>query len=153
MRSGEIRSSEVRTRGIVLVVVLSVLQSIFRLIFFYIGMTGAELIEVEIAISTQQIINILFLFIGVIGLITAFGLYQMKSWGYGGTILLSVATIIFDIWGLTIQFTAAMGIILPAIFIAYLYTKRTLFQLMVIKLERIHERNWARAHEKSIASS
>ena len=76
MGSGEIKSS-VRNKGIVLVTALSVLQSIFRLIFAYMGMTGAELLEVEIASSTQQMINILFLFIGVIGLITAFGLYQM----------------------------------------------------------------------------
>ena len=106
MGSGEFKSSEVRTRGIVLVTALSGLQSILRLVFFYLAMTGAELLEVEIASSAQQMINIMFLFIGVIGLITAFGLYQMKRWGYWGTILLSVLTIAFDIWGLTIQSTA-----------------------------------------------
>ena len=125
MGSGEFKSSEVRTRGIVLVAALSGIQSILRLVFFYLGMTGAELLEVEIASSAQQMINIMFLFIGVIGLITAFGLYQMKSWGYWGTILLSVLTIAFDIWGLTIQSTAAMGLILPVIFIIYLLLQRS----------------------------
>ena len=109
-------------------VVLSVLQSILRLVFFYLGITGAELVEVEIASSTQQIINIMFLFIGVIGLITAFGLYQMKSWGYWGTILLSILIIVFDIWGLTIQSTAAMGLILPVIFTIYLLRFRSRFK-------------------------
>ena len=84
--------------------------------------------EVEIASSTQQMINILFLFIGVIGLITVFGLYQMKSWGYWGTILLSVLTIVFDIWGLTIQSTAAIGLILPVIFTIYLLRSRSQFE-------------------------
>ena len=131
MGSGEFKSSEVRTRGIVLVAALSGLQSILRLVFFYLGMTGVELLEVEIASSAQQMINIMFLFIGVIGLITAFGLYQMKSWGYWGTILLSVLTIAFDIWGLTIQSTAAMGLILPVIFIIYLLRRRSRLQEMM----------------------
>jgi len=94
-------------------------------------MTGAELLEVEIASSAQQMINIMFLFIGVVGLITAFGLYRMRSWGYWGTILLSVLTIAFDIWGLTIQSTAAMGLILPVIFIIYLLSRRSRLQEMM----------------------
>lgn len=131
MGSGEFKSSEVRTRGIVLVSALSGLQSILRLVFFYLAMTGTELLEVEIASSAQQMINIMFLFIGVIGLITAFGLYQMRSWGYWGTIILSVLTIAFDIWGLTIQSTAAMGLILPVIFIIYLLRQRSRLQEMM----------------------
>ena len=131
MGSGEFKSSEVRTRGIVLVSALSGLQSILRLVFFYLAMTGAELLEVEIASSAQQMINIMFLFIGVVGLITSFGLYRMRSWGYWGTILLSVLTIAFDIWGLTIQSTAAMGLILPVIFIIYLLSRRSRLQEMM----------------------
>lgn len=131
MGSGEFKSSEVRTRGVVLVSALSGLQSILRLVFFYLAMTGAELLEVEIASSAQQMINIMFLFIGVVGLITAFGLYRMRSWGYWGTILLSVLTIAFDIWGLTIQSTAAMGLILPVIFIIYLLSRRSRLQEMM----------------------
>ena len=127
MESGEAEGAT-RTRGILLVVALSILQSVFRLVFFYIGVTGAELLEVEITSSAMQLINVMFLLIGVVGMITAFGLYRMKRWGYWGTILLSVVTIFFDIWGLTIQFTAVMGIVLPLAFIAYLYFKRELFR-------------------------
>jgi uncharacterized membrane protein (DUF2068 family) len=110
------------------VVALYVLQSLFRLVFFYMSVTGAELLEVEMTVSAMQLVNMMFLLIGVAGMITAFGLYQMKRWGYWGTILLSVVTIIFDIWGLTIQFTAAMGLVLPVTFIAYLYPNRELFR-------------------------
>jgi uncharacterized membrane protein (DUF2068 family) len=127
MESGEPMGTA-RTRGILLVVVLSVLQSLFRLVFFYMSVTGAELLEVEMTVSAMQLVNMMFLLIGVAGMITAFGLYQMKRWGYWGTILLSVVTIIFDIWGLTIQFTAAMGLVLPVTFIAYLYPNRELFR-------------------------
>lgn len=109
-------------------VVLSVLQSVFRLVFFYMGVTGAELLEVEITSSAMQLINMMFLLIGVAGMITVFGLYRMKRWGYWGTVLLSVVTIVFDIWGLTIQFTAVMGVVLPVTFIMYLYFKRELFR-------------------------
>ena len=127
MESGEAEGAT-RTRGILLVVALSILQSAFRLVFFYMGVTGAELLEVEITSSAMQLINMMFLLIGVVGIITAFGLYRMKRWGYWGTILLSVVTIVFDVWGLTIQFTAVMGIVLPLAFIAYLYFKRELFR-------------------------
>jgi len=127
MESGETEGAT-RTRGVLLVVALSVLQSVFRLVFFYMGVTGAELLEVEITSSAMQLINMMFLLIGVAGMITAFGLYRMKRWGYWGTVLLSVVTIVFDIWGLTIQSTAAMGVVLPVTFIAYLYFKRGLFR-------------------------
>jgi len=75
-------------------------------------MRGAELLDVEMAQSTKQIILMIFLIIGVGGFVTALGLWWLKRWGYWGTLLLSVATIIFDVWGFTIQFTAAIGIIL-----------------------------------------
>lgn len=86
------------------------------------------MLEVEIASFTQQMINIMLLLIGVTGMITASGIYQLKRWGYWGTILLSAGTITFDVWASTIQFTSAMGLILPAIFITYLFSKRKLFQ-------------------------
>lgn len=127
MESGEAEGAT-RTRGILLVVVLSVLQSVLRLVFFYMGVTGAELLEAEITSSAMQLINVMFLLIGVAGMITALGLYRMKRWGYWGMVLLSVVTIVFDIWGLTIQSTAAMGIVLPVTFIAYLYFKQELFR-------------------------
>ncbi len=85
------------------------------------------MLDVELTGSTMQLLNVMFLLIGVAGLITAFGIYRMKRWGYWGTILVSVVTIIFDIWGLTIQFTAAMGLVIPVAFIAYLYFNRGLF--------------------------
>lgn len=114
-----------RPRSITLVSLLSALQSLFRLVFLYLSMTGAELLEVEIANSTQQMINALFLMIGVVGLVTAYGLYLMRSWGYWGTILLSLLIVVFDVWGLTIQYTATLGLILPIIFVIYLLGRRS----------------------------
>ncbi len=114
-----------RPRSITLVSLLSALQSLFRLVFLYLSMTGAELLEVEIANSTQQMINALFLMIGVVGLVTAYGLYPMRSWGYWGTILLSLLIVVFDVWGLTIQYTATLGLILPIIFVIYLLGRRS----------------------------
>lgn len=113
-----------RPRIITVISLLSALQSVFRLYFFYLGVTGAELFDVEVATSTQQMINYTFLLIGIGGIITAFGLWQLKSWGYYGTILLSIGIIIFDAWGLTIQKTAALGLILPVIFLILLFRDR-----------------------------
>ena len=48
-------------------------------------------------------------------------LWTQKRWGYFGTLALSAATIAFDVWAIvTVQWSAAMGIVLPALFIAYL---------------------------------
>lgn len=45
--------------------------------------------------------------------------------GITGTIVLSVATILFDVWGIVaVQPTALMGMVLPVVFIAYLLWNR-----------------------------
>ncbi len=53
-REGGEGEGATRTRGVLLVVVLSVLRSVFRLVLFYMGVTGAELLEVDITRSVMQ---------------------------------------------------------------------------------------------------
>ena len=116
-----------RTKGITIICVFAVLQSVLRFFFMGLALTGAELLEVEISSGLQLFINVMFFVIGIGGLLTVVGLWQMQPWGFGGTIIISVITIVFDIWALTIQATAAMGLILPVIFIVYLFWVRELY--------------------------
>jgi len=125
MVSGEIKSSRTRTRGVILVVLLWVLNSALRLIFGYMSASGVPMLDTPVSAATLQTINVMFFFLGVSGFIATFGLWQMKRWGFWGIILVSTATIVFDIWGFTVQYTAAMGFIVPAISIFYLYFKKS----------------------------
>jgi uncharacterized membrane protein (DUF2068 family) len=63
--------------------------------------------------------------LGICGLIAAFGLWRRKKWGFWGTIAVSIATIAFDVWGITVQYTAALGFVVPVISILYLYPKKS----------------------------
>jgi len=47
-----------------------------------------------------------------------------RKWGFWIAILASFATIAFDLWGLTIQVTASIGLIVPTISIIILYFKK-----------------------------
>jgi len=84
-----------------------------------------QFLDVPVSYITSLTMFVMFLFLGASGLVAAYGLGRKQRWGFWGAILVSVATIIFDIWGLTIQYTAAMGFIVPAISILYLYFKKS----------------------------
>ncbi|TFG56939.1 MAG: DUF2127 domain-containing protein [Methanomassiliicoccus sp.] len=71
--------------------------------------------------EVMMFINIMFFVLGILGLLTAFGLWTEKRWGYLGTIALSLVTIAFDVWAvLAVQSSAAFGIVFPVVFIVYL---------------------------------
>jgi hypothetical protein len=62
----------------------------------------------------------------------------MRKWGFWGVskrefwATISVLTILFDIWGVTIQFTAAMGFVVPAISLLILLAKRLKFLPFIV---------------------
>ena len=131
MANEKIKSSRLRTGGVILVAVLWIFQSVGRLSFAFLGTPGGmgQFLDVPISYATSLVMFVMFLFLGVCGLVATFGLWRKQKWGFWGTILVSVASIAFDIWGLTIQYTAAIGFIVPAISILYLYSKKS--QLLV----------------------
>ncbi|MFW9944656.1 MAG: hypothetical protein ACFFB7_06630 [Candidatus Sifarchaeia archaeon] len=97
-----------------------VANSGFRLCFAYLSMTGTQLLDVHVSQLTVQLLDLMFISLGVGGLIVAAGLWLNTRWGLVGTLAVSVATIVFDVWGLTIQVTAALGFIVPVMAIGYL---------------------------------
>jgi len=99
------------------------LQSIGRLYFYYIYMVGGigEFLTSPVSQGTLQLMMTIFLLLGSVGLIASAGLLLRKRWGLWCTALATGATIIFDIWGLSIQSSAAIGFIVPALSVAAIY--------------------------------
>ncbi|MEM2540441.1 MAG: hypothetical protein QW534_08330 [Candidatus Methanomethylicia archaeon] len=118
-------------RGKILVFVsfLWIVQSLGRLCFAAFGTPEGmgQFLDSPISYTTSAILFAMFLFLGVLGLIATFGLLVGRKWGFWSTILASIATIALDIWGLTIQFTAAIGLIVPAASLIILYKKKPQF--------------------------
>ncbi|MBU7018962.1 MAG: DUF2127 domain-containing protein, partial [Theionarchaea archaeon] len=93
------------TKGLILVVLLNFLQALGRLLFAILGVQGGidQFLDVPVSDMTSLILHIMFFFLGVTGLIAAYSLWKKVRWGVWAVILVSVITILFDIWGFTIQ--------------------------------------------------
>ena len=126
-----------RKKGLLLVCTLALLQSVLRFAFpAVIVQSGFAKTEKVISGDVQAFILVAFVLIGIAGMIATYGLLMGARWGYTGTIALSLATIVFDIWGIAaVQVTAAMGLVLPIVFIVYLVANRTDFPAEVRKHE------------------
>jgi uncharacterized membrane protein (DUF2068 family) len=111
-----------------LIFLLWILNSYLRIYFGIINITEGSMLDVTVSPIVFQFIIVMFFILGINGFITTLGLWQMKKWGFKGVILVSIATIIFDIWGITIQFTAALGFFVPGIVLIYLYNNKSRFQ-------------------------
>ncbi|MEM3694941.1 MAG: hypothetical protein QXJ11_03165 [Candidatus Bathyarchaeia archaeon] len=114
------------SKGILFICVLWLLQSVGRLLFAFLGRPEGmgQFLDVPITYATSLVIFVMFVFLGICGFIAAFGLLMRRKWGFWGTIFASVATIAFDLWGLTIQYTAALGFVVPAISLIYLCSRK-----------------------------
>ncbi len=126
-----------KRKGVIAICVLALIQSVLRFAFpAWILQSGFAPTEKAISTDVQAFILVMFVLIGIAGLVAAYGLFRGTRWGYSGTIALSLVTIVFDIWGIAeVQITAIMGMILPVMFIAYLIANRTDFPAEVRKHE------------------
>jgi hypothetical protein len=116
-----------RSLAFVVVFLAWLLNAVLRVFFGYLMVTGVPLLDVPVTQGTLAVLNAAFLFLGITGLVTSVGLWTMKRWGYYGTVFLILSTIVFDMWGMTIQFTAAMGFVVPIMVLTYLVLNRPLF--------------------------
>ena len=114
----------IREKTHILVLLLWFLNSIMRIVFGIMTITLGSLLDVEVSLIVEQIITVMFLALGILGFIAIPGLLNMRNWGVQLAIVASVATIIFDIWGMTIQFTAALGFVVPVVMLLYIYLYR-----------------------------
>lgn len=120
--------SKKRSFSFILIFLLWTLNSYLRIYFGILNITEGSMLDVTVSPIVFQFIIVMFFILGINGFITTLGLWQMKKWGFNGVILVSIATIIFDIWGITIQFTAALGFFVPGIVLIYLYNNKSRFQ-------------------------
>lgn len=109
--------------GYRVILVLNLLLGVLRIYFAYLGTTESikEFLTVAISSTTMTIINAMFLLLGVSSLIASIGMILKKSWSINAMVLVSLANIIFDIWGYTIQYTAALGVVVPVITLLVIY--------------------------------
>ena len=98
-------------------------NGLFRLYFAYLGTTPAikEFLSVTVSDSTMNVINIMFLTLGLGGIIASTGLWRKTDWAPKALMIVSIFTILFDIWGFTIQSSAALGFIVPFVTLLMLY--------------------------------
>ncbi|MGY5872222.1 MAG: hypothetical protein RTV72_08265 [Candidatus Thorarchaeota archaeon] len=108
-----------RTKSFTFVAFLWIINSLLRIVFGVMSTQGS-LLDNPVPLVIDQILIVMFLILGILGFITAYGFLKREIWGIQGIVIVSLLTIIFDIWGITIQFTAAMGFIIPAISLLYL---------------------------------
>lgn len=111
------------------VAALAIMQSVLRLTFFYVGSYGgAQLISPPPPANVMEFINLFSLGLGILGLLVIPGLLLFRSWGYWGTIALCIANIGFDGWAVaTIAWTAAAGLLIPILLVAYLVPREHKF--------------------------
>lgn len=109
-------------KGIVVICLLAALQGLARIVVPLVISTGdGSALETPVSDEVMLFIDLMFYALGVLGLLTAFGMWTGKRWGSIGTLVLSAVTIIFDVWAvLAVQSSAAMGLVLPIVFIIYL---------------------------------
>ncbi len=119
-----------KRKGLIFVCVLAIIQSIARFaIPLMLSTMDGPVLDDPVSDELMLFINAMFYLLGLFGFITAYGLWTEKRWGYLGTLVLSAVTIVFDVWAVvTVQSSAAMGIVLPALFIAYLLVVRKDFE-------------------------
>jgi uncharacterized membrane protein (DUF2068 family) len=122
------------SKGLMVISVLALFQAVLRLYFATAtaGLLGPQLQnDVQTMVTRSMtgadwtLMAVMFGLIGLVGLISALGLLLTTKWGYYGTIAISAVTIVYDIWAMVaIQSTAALGLVLPIVFIAYLMMRR-----------------------------
>ncbi len=108
-----------RTKSFVIVSFFWIMNALLRIVFGLMSTQGS-LLDEPVPLIINQVIIIMFLILGVLGFITSYGFLKLENWGVKGVVFVSILTILFDVWGITIQFTAALGFIVPSIMLLYL---------------------------------
>lgn len=115
-----------RTRLVIAIGILGGLEALIRVVFYYEAVYGGvSLLQPMPPASTMNIVNPIELALGIAGLVAVSGLLLMTGWGYWGTIVVSILTIVFDgVSSVAISYTALAGLVLPIIFLVALLRRR-----------------------------
>ncbi len=101
---------------------LNLLQATARMGFVYIMLTGGigEFLEVPISAMTLNVIGAVFFLLGIAGAASVWGMLARKAWALKTLLAVNVLTILFDVWGYTVQSSAFLGFIVPLLTIVLL---------------------------------
>ena len=108
-----------RSKTFTFVAFVWIMNSVLRIVFGLMSTQGS-LLDNPVPLIVEQFLIVAFLSLGLLGFITSYGLLKRTRWGVLGVPAVSLLTIAFDIWGMTLQFTAALGFIAPAIALLYI---------------------------------
>ncbi|MDW5562224.1 MAG: hypothetical protein SA339_03285 [Methanomassiliicoccus sp.] len=120
-----------------LIALLAFVQGALRT---YFGLAGAGLLGtaakdqvmslIETPVSNElMVIALPFLLLGAVGLVANTGLVMSRPWGRHSTMIISIATIAYDLWAAaTIQTSAILGMFVPLILMFYLTMRRNAFR-------------------------
>jgi hypothetical protein len=124
-------SYNLRGRIFVSIALFVAIESILRLIFFYLGtFSGYQLITPSPPAFVMGFINGFSLALGIVGLLVIPGLMFYRAWGYWGTLMLCIVTIGFDGWAVaTVTWTASAGLLIPIVALIYLIGKHNNFPI------------------------
>ena len=109
--------------------ILLVLESALRVFFYYEAVdAGVQLLQPMPPPTTMEVVNSVNLILGLAGFVVVLGLLTMRRWGFWGTVVLSVLTILFDgTSSIAVSPTAFAGLVLPFVFLAILLPRRSSF--------------------------
>ena len=88
-----------RTKTFAFVAFVWIVNSLLRIIFGLMSTQGS-LLDNPVPIITEQIIIVMFLILGILGFVTTYGLVKRELWGLQGVVIVSILTVIFDVWGI-----------------------------------------------------
>jgi uncharacterized membrane protein len=123
--------------GTIIVAFLALVQGALRT---YFGLAGAGALGVaardqvmaliDTPVSNEMLmIAAPFLLLGVLGLAATVGLGARQRWAVPATLMVSAATIIYDLWAVaTVQSSALIGLVVPVITIAFLVLRKDAFR-------------------------
>jgi len=87
-----------------------------------------RLLALRQLLAPYPYVNYFSMVLGIGGLIALPALLLLSRWGYWGTIIVSAATIIFDLSAtFAIFWTALAGVFVPALLLLYLVHKQSQF--------------------------
>ena len=117
------------SRSILAIVILGVLEALLRLVFYYEAVFGGvALLQPMPPASTMDMVNSIDLALGLAGIVVIVGLFLSTSWGFWGTVAVSIITVAFDgVSAATVSVTATAGLILPVVFLLVLIPRRAVF--------------------------
>lgn len=108
---------------------LNLLQAVLRVVFTALSLSGGmgQFLNRSITSTDADVLFAMFAILGVAGLVSVFLASRRQTAGIMALGAVSVVTIIFDIWGMTIQGTAAIGFVVPVITLASILLVRQAF--------------------------